>query len=89
MISLDQAARRRNQRARIAGRRAVRAAAQRPVGIIFGIGVVMGVPVGMPPRRLAGARGTTTLMVPHDDRVLPLADRIVTLRGGRIVPGRA
>ena len=36
-------------------------------------------------RRLAGERGTSTLMVTHDDRILVLADRIVTLEDGRVV----
>ncbi len=36
-------------------------------------------------KRLARARGTTILMVTHDNRILDLADRIVTLQDGRIV----
>jgi putative ABC transport system ATP-binding protein len=36
-------------------------------------------------KRLGAARGTTTLMVTHDNRILDLADRIVTLVDGRIV----
>ena len=36
-------------------------------------------------RRLGAARGTTTLMVTHDNRILDLADRIITLEDGRIV----
>ncbi len=36
-------------------------------------------------KRLAQARGTTILMVTHDNRILGLADRIVTLQDGRIV----
>ncbi|MBX9945547.1 MAG: ATP-binding cassette domain-containing protein [Reyranella sp.] len=36
-------------------------------------------------KRLARARGTTILMVTHDNRILGLADRIVTLQDGRIV----
>jgi len=33
-------------------------------------------------------RGTTTLMVTHDPRILDLADRIITLEDGRIVSDR-
>ena len=36
-------------------------------------------------KRLGEERGTTTLMVTHDNRILELADRIVTLEDGRIV----
>ncbi len=36
-------------------------------------------------KRLGAERGTTTLMVTHDNRVLDLADRIMTMRDGRIV----
>ena len=36
-------------------------------------------------KRLARARGTTILMVTHDNRILGLSDRIVTLQDGRIV----
>ncbi|MRX51347.1 ATP-binding cassette domain-containing protein [Paracoccus sp. S-4012] len=36
-------------------------------------------------RRMGRARGTTTVMVTHDNRILELADRIVTLEDGRIV----
>ncbi|MEO0930388.1 MAG: ATP-binding cassette domain-containing protein, partial [Pseudomonadota bacterium] len=36
-------------------------------------------------KALGRARGTTTLMVTHDNRILELADRIVTLEDGRIV----
>lgn len=36
-------------------------------------------------RRMGRARGTTTVMVTHDSRILPLADRIVTMEDGRIV----
>ena len=35
-------------------------------------------------RRLAQARGTTTLMVTHDPRILDYADRILTMADGRI-----
>lgn len=34
---------------------------------------------------LGRARGTTTVMVTHDPRILELADRVVTLEDGRIV----
>ncbi|HEV7458836.1 MAG TPA: ATP-binding cassette domain-containing protein [Roseococcus sp.] len=37
-------------------------------------------------KRLGAARGTTTLMVTHDNRVLDLADRILTMRDGRLMP---
>lgn len=36
-------------------------------------------------KKLGDARGTTTVMVTHDNRILELADRIVTLEDGRIV----
>lgn len=36
-------------------------------------------------KALGRARGTTTVMVTHDNRILELADRIVTLEDGRIV----
>lgn len=36
-------------------------------------------------RDLGRTRGTTTVMVTHDNRILDLADRIVTLEDGRIV----
>ena len=36
-------------------------------------------------KRLGAARGTTTVMVTHDNRILDRADRIVTLEDGRIV----
>ena len=39
-------------------------------------------------RRLADQRGVTTIMVTHDNRVLDLADRIVTMEDGRIVEQR-
>ena len=36
-------------------------------------------------KELGATRGTTTVMVTHDNRILELADRIVTLEDGRIV----
>lgn len=36
-------------------------------------------------KRLGAARGTTTLLVTHDNRILDRADRIFTLEDGRIV----
>ena len=36
-------------------------------------------------KALGAARGTTTVMVTHDNRILDLADRIVTLEEGRVV----
>lgn len=38
---------------------------------------------------LGRSRGTTTVMVTHDPRILDLADRVVTLEDGRIVEDRA
>lgn len=37
---------------------------------------------------LGRARGTTTVMVTHDPRILDMADRVVTLEDGRIVEDR-
>lgn len=39
-------------------------------------------------KRLGTARGTTTLLVTHDTRILERADRILTLQDGRIVTSR-
>jgi putative ABC transport system ATP-binding protein len=36
-------------------------------------------------KSLGEARGTTTVMVTHDPRILELADRIITLEDGRII----
>ena len=36
-------------------------------------------------KKLGRERGTTTLMVTHDNRILDLADRIITLEEGRVV----
>jgi putative ABC transport system ATP-binding protein len=36
-------------------------------------------------KKLGQVRGTTTVMVTHDNRILDLADRVVTLEDGRIV----
>lgn len=36
-------------------------------------------------KRLGAARGTSTLLVTHDNRILDRADRILTLQDGRIV----
>ncbi|MEM8837533.1 MAG: ATP-binding cassette domain-containing protein [Pseudomonadota bacterium] len=36
-------------------------------------------------KKLGHDRGTTTVMVTHDNRILKLADRIITLEDGRIV----
>lgn len=38
-------------------------------------------------KRLGAERGTTTLMVTHDNRIIERADRIVTLQDGRIMDG--
>lgn len=40
-------------------------------------------------KRLGEKRGTTTVMVTHDNRILDRADRIVTLEDGRIVADAA
>ncbi|MBA3909638.1 MAG: ABC transporter [Rhodobacter sp.] len=39
-------------------------------------------------KRLGRARGTTTLMVTHDNRIVERADRVLTLEDGRIVEDR-
>lgn len=39
-------------------------------------------------RALGRHRGTTTVMVTHDPRILDLADRVITLEDGRIVEDR-
>ena len=39
-------------------------------------------------RRVARERGTTVLMVTHDNRVFDLADRILEMEDGRIVGSR-
>ena len=36
-------------------------------------------------KRLGTDRGTTTLMVTHDTKIMSLADRIITMEDGRIV----
>jgi putative ABC transport system ATP-binding protein len=36
-------------------------------------------------KRLGTERGTTTLMVTHDTKIMNLADRIMTMEDGRIV----
>lgn len=36
-------------------------------------------------KRMGKARGTATLLVTHDNRILDRADRILTLEDGRIV----
>lgn len=36
-------------------------------------------------KRMGEARGTTTLLVTHDNRILDRADRILALEDGRIV----
>lgn len=36
-------------------------------------------------KRMGAARGTTTLLVTHDNRILDRADRILTLEDGRII----
>ncbi|HEV2559234.1 MAG TPA: ATP-binding cassette domain-containing protein [Microvirga sp.] len=40
-------------------------------------------------KRLGEERGTTTLMVTHDTKIMDLADRIITLEEGRIVGDKA
>ena len=39
-------------------------------------------------KRLGRERGTTTLMVTHDNRIIDLADRIITMDEGRIIEDR-
>jgi putative ABC transport system ATP-binding protein len=39
-------------------------------------------------KRLGTERGTTTLMVTHDTKIMSLADRIITMEDGRIVDDR-
>jgi putative ABC transport system ATP-binding protein len=39
-------------------------------------------------KKLGAMRGTTTVMVTHDNRILEMADRIITLEDGRIVADR-
>jgi putative ABC transport system ATP-binding protein len=39
-------------------------------------------------KQLGRERGTTTLMVTHDNRILSLADRIITMEDGRCVDDR-
>jgi putative ABC transport system ATP-binding protein len=39
-------------------------------------------------KRLGEVRGTTTVMVTHDNRILDVADRVLTLEEGRIVMDR-
>jgi putative ABC transport system ATP-binding protein len=36
-------------------------------------------------KRLGAERGTTTLMVTHDSRILDMSDRIISMEDGRIV----
>jgi len=38
-------------------------------------------------KRLGAERGTTTLMVTHDNRILDMSDRIISMEDGRIVSG--
>jgi putative ABC transport system ATP-binding protein len=38
-------------------------------------------------KRLGAERGTTTLMVTHDSRILDMSDRIISMEDGRIVSG--
>ncbi len=40
-------------------------------------------------KRLGEERGTTTLMVTHDNRILDMSDRIISMEDGRIVSGGA
>jgi len=40
-------------------------------------------------KRLGEERGTTTLMVTHDSRILDMSDRIISMEDGRIVGGGA
>lgn len=38
-------------------------------------------------KQLGAQRGTTTVMVTHDGRILELADRVITMEDGRVVSG--
>jgi putative ABC transport system ATP-binding protein len=38
-------------------------------------------------KALGETRGTSTLMVTHDSRIIEFADRIITIEDGRLVPG--
>lgn len=40
-------------------------------------------------KKLGQVRGTTTVMVTHDNRILDMADRIITLEDGRVVKDTA
>lgn len=46
-----------------------------------------GMQVVMLLKRLGAERGTTTLMVTHDSRILDMSDRIISMEDGRIVSG--
>ncbi|MGB7319630.1 MAG: ATP-binding cassette domain-containing protein [Planktotalea sp.] len=46
---------------------------------------VSGVSIVKMLKRLGQERGTTTVMVTHDNRILEMADRIITLEDGRVV----
>jgi putative ABC transport system ATP-binding protein len=37
-------------------------------------------------KMLGRERGTTTLMITHDARIIDMADRVLTMEGGRIIP---
>jgi putative ABC transport system ATP-binding protein len=37
-------------------------------------------------KTLGRERGTTTLMITHDARIIDMADRVLTMEGGRIIP---
>ena len=41
--------------------------------------------LAIPLKRMVAARGTTTLLVTHENRILDRANRILTLEDGRIV----
>ena len=40
-------------------------------------------------KALGRERGTTTIMVTHDNRILDMADRIITMEDGRLVSDTA
>jgi putative ABC transport system ATP-binding protein len=40
-------------------------------------------------KKLGATRGTTTVMVTHDNRIADQADRVITLEDGRIVADTA
>ena len=48
----------------------------------------MAMPIVRMLKALGRERGTTTLLVTHDNRILDLADRILTMEDGRFIDDR-